>query len=411
MPFTFKLSRRMARFRPWSPLVLGGALVSLACAGIDAASPSAPEAPFVPSTPSTPAVPTVDAVEVLPSTATVPASDSVRLQAHGRTEQGDSVPLAVTWEVPAGAAISAEGMFVASVPGTYQVVGTSATLARRKKADTAIVVVTPPPSPAAECAAPKAGWIWCDDFEQDRLARYFEYASDGGSFMRAGGVGKDGSYGMRGRFAAGQVSAGALHLAFGRTPQAKFRPVDAGTANYRELYWRFYVKHEAGWTGGGGNKLTRAFIFASPDTWAQAMIAHVWSGGKDPSWNYLILDPASGTDASGKLVTTTYNDFANLRWLGKVQGRTPMFDGSHVGSWYCVESHVRLNDAGQSNGVFEVWLNGQLEGQKTAMNWLGSFSAYGLNAVYLENYWNAGSPKAQERYFDNLVVSTSRIGC
>ena len=72
---------------------------------------------------------------------------------------------------------------------------------------------------------------------------------------------------------------------------------------------------------------------------------------------------------------------------------------------------MRLNDAGQSNGVFEVWLNGQLEGQKTAMNWLGSFSAYGLNAVYLENYWNAGSPKAQERYFDNLVVSTSRIGC
>jgi hypothetical protein len=31
--------------------------------------------------------------------------------------------------------------------------------------------------------------------------------------------------------------------------------------------------------------------------------------------------------------------------------------------------------------------------------------------VFVENYWNTGSPVAQERYLDNLVVSTQRIGC
>jgi hypothetical protein len=31
--------------------------------------------------------------------------------------------------------------------------------------------------------------------------------------------------------------------------------------------------------------------------------------------------------------------------------------------------------------------------------------------VFFENYWNTGSPKLQERYFDNIVVSTQPIGC
>jgi hypothetical protein len=39
------------------------------------------------------------------------------------------------------------------------------------------------------------------------------------------------------------------------------------------------------------------------------------------------------------------------------------------------------------------------------------YQAYGFNAALLENYWNVRSPKAQERYFDNLVVSTEQIGC
>ncbi|HSG47707.1 MAG TPA: hypothetical protein VLA43_07855, partial [Longimicrobiales bacterium] len=82
-----------------------------------------------------------------------------------------------------------------------------------------------------------------------------------------------------------------------------------------------------------------------------------------------------------------------------------------VGEWQCVEARVRLNDAGQSNGVFQLWINGSLEAERTGLNWVGAFDDYGLNAVYLENYWNAGSPVAQERYLDNFVVSTTPIGC
>jgi hypothetical protein len=261
-----------------------------------------------------------------------------------------------------------------------------------------------------ECSAPGAGWIFCDDFEQDRLGAYFEYDPKNGSFVRASGVGNGGSYAMKARFAAGQVDAGALHLAFGRTPQAIFRPADAGTANYREIYWRFYLKYQPGWAGGGGHKITRAFGFGSPTSWAQTMFGHVWSGAR-AHINYLVLDPASGTDLAGNLVTTAYNDFPNMRWLGVARSSTPIFDAAHVGSWYCIEAHVKLNSAGQSDGVFDLWINGNAEASRTGLNWLGNFSAYGINALYLENYWNNGSPAAQERYFDNFVVSTQRIGC
>jgi len=45
------------------------------------------------------------------------------------------------------------------------------------------------------------------------------------------------------------------------------------------------------------------------------------------------------------------------------------------------------------------------------LNFVDSYTDYGINAIFIENYWNSGSPKEQQRYFDNFVVSTKRIGC
>ena len=277
-------------------------------------------------------------------------------------------------------------------------------------------IPTSPPPPQAtslvrECDAPEPDWIWCDDFEQNRLDSYFEYNSANGDFVTVEGVGVETSRGMRGRFREGQQGAGWLHLAFGRTPQSFFRAVDSGTSDYRDIYWRFFVRNDSSWSGGGGHKLSRATVFASENTWAQAMIAHVWSGGSDGSHYYLVLDPASGTDESGDLATTKYNDFENLRWLGVARGTTSLFGPDMIGEWHCVEARVRLNDAGSSNGLFRMWINGIEQPGRDDLNWVGTFDQYGINAVFLENYWNGGAPKDQERYLDNFVVSTERIGC
>ena len=266
------------------------------------------------------------------------------------------------------------------------------------------------PAATAECASPGAAWIWCDDFESNRLSSYFEVKDEAGAFTRVSGVGQTGSYGMRVTYPPGNPTAGNFKLAFGVTPAAYVRPVDAGTRKYREIYWRMFVRTQAGWTGQGPKKLSRAMVLAT-SSWQQAAVGHVWTPGADGAPT-LQIDPARGTDAGGiALRTTEYNDVANFTWLGAMPGTTQVFSAANANAWFCVEAHMRLNDAGQSNGVFELWINQNLEARQTTLNWLGSYAGYGINAIFFENYWDGGSPVSQSRYFDNIVVSTERIGC
>lgn len=305
---------------------------------------------------------------------------------------------------PAVATVNSSGLVTAKSAGSVVINATS-----EGKTGSATLTISPSPSQQGGCASPQPAWIWCDDFEQDRKSSYFEYQTDSNSFLRVAGVGRNGSMGMRAHFAAGQVSAGALRLAFGKTPSAYFRAVDGGTANYREVYYRVYVRNQSGWIGGGGDKLMRAIVFSASD-WSEAAIGHVWSGSS-PNENYLLLDPVSGTDTAGTVQTVGYNDFAHFRWLGSAQSQTPLFDAAHVGNWYCVEVHMKLNTPGQLDGVVELRINGNLEAQRTGLNFLGKYQTYGINAVFLENWWNSGSPQAQERYFDDFIVSSQPIGC
>lgn len=268
-----------------------------------------------------------------------------------------------------------------------------------------------PLTPCFEWTSRHPEWIWCDDFEEDRLHSYFEYDRRNGQFMRTEGVGVGGSTGMRVTYVPRQAQNGRLHLAFGQTPAQSMTPVDEGIRNYREIFWRISLRHHPNWIGGGADKLTRAIVFTSASR-SQAAIGHLWSGslpGSDP--NILYIDPASGTDEAGVVKSTVYNDFPNLRWLGAAGGRTPLFDKEHVGRWYCIEAHMRLNSPGQADGILEYWIDDELEARRDGLNWVGTYLTYGINAVFLENYANSGTPMTQERYWDDFIVATARIGC
>jgi hypothetical protein len=138
------------------------------------------------------------------------------------------------------------------------------------------------------------------------------------------------------------------------------------------------------------------------------MIAHVWSDQSDN--NFLMSDPVSCV-AGSTVQCVGYNDFAHFTWLGGTRGTTAVFASPNLGTWKCIEHHVKLNDASQSNGVSEFWIDDHLEVSRTGLNFVGSYSAFGINAIFFENYINNGSPQAQSRYWDNIVVSTQRVGC
>lgn len=257
-----------------------------------------------------------------------------------------------------------------------------------------------------ECDTVKSSWIWCEDFERDRSGDYFE-----GRVDRQLGFGINDSTAAAFHYKAFTKGGGGIKIAFGRTPSTYIKPVDTGTLDYREVYWRMFVYLPANWVGNGADKLSRATVLADSN-WSQAMIAHVWSGSDPgPDSQLLLIDPASGTDLEGNVITTKYNDFGKLRWLGYERSQFPIFAKQNFGKWQCVEAHVKLNESGLANGLFQLFINEKLEAESTELNWVGGYSAYGINTVIFENHWNNGSPVKQTRYFDNLVISTTPIGC
>ncbi len=252
-------------------------------------------------------------------------------------------------------------------------------------------------------------WIFCDDFEDStalvRQGRYFEYDNNGGDFIVVDGAGMANSRGMRGLWQVGEIDAGHLSLGFGRNPNPYMNKGIRSNEDFKEVFYRMYLKMDSGWQGSPA-KLSRASIITDA-SWSQAMIAHLWSDAQ----SHLLIDPVQCVGTDNRPACIGYNDFSHMTWLGARSGRTTIFDSQHSGQWICVEHHVKLNDPGVSNGVQEFWIDGQLEVNRNDLNFVRSYGSYGINVVFFENYWNTGSPRLQGRVFDNIVVSTRRVGC
>jgi hypothetical protein len=246
-------------------------------------------------------------------------------------------------------------------------------------------------------------WLWCDDFESDSSLEqnYFDVNRAGGRFGVVADTAYAGTHALRNGYAAGVVDAGGIKFSFGKTPVAPKRYTDR---NFDDVYWRFYMKTAPNWIGQP-LKVTRATIFSSAN-WAQAAIGHLW---QDNALG-LALDPVSGVSGA-TVVTTGWNDFPNMKWLGMTVGQEQVYASANREKWYCIEVHMQLNSSGKSDGVFEFWIDDKLQARKASLNWRGSYTAYGINALTLEGWANDGAPQNQNRYFDNLVVSTNKIGC
>ena len=253
---------------------------------------------------------------------------------------------------------------------------------------------------AAQPHETDAAVIWCDDFDDDKQqVRYAEKSGATTDEVRFGESGKS----LRMHYPKGGRGIGGRKVSFGDSPTYPSKTVRR-TEAFTDVYCRIYVKHEYGWTGGGPAKLSRATSLVPPG-WRQAMIAHVWSSGEA-----LTLDPASGV-RDGKVVTTKYNDFGNLRWLGnRPVSRFKLHSTEESGRWVCVEARAKLNTPGGKDGLNQLWIDGGLESERRNLDWRGSYAEHGINAVFLEAYWNRGSPVDQCRWIDNFVISTAPIG-
>ena len=100
-----------------------------------------------------------------------------------------------------------------------------------------------------------------------------------------------------------------------------------------------------------------------------------------------------------------------MKWLGnKPVSQFPIHATEESGYWVLVESRAKLNTPGKNDGINQLWIDGRLECERRDLNFRGSYTKYGINAVFLETYWNKGSPVTQSRWYDNFVISTKPIG-
>ena len=80
--------------------------------------------------------------------------------------------------------------------------------------------------------------------------------------------------------------------------------------------------------------------------------------------------------------------------------------------WYCLEMEVKANTPGERDGYVKVWVDNQLVLNRQNMNLRGNYSL-GITRFQIghqadrQDYIEVN----EYRWWDNIVISTSRIGC
>ena len=84
-------------------------------------------------------------------------------------------------------------------------------------------------------------------------------------------------------------------------------------------------------------------------------------------------------------------------------------------TWYTIKMYVKMNtvnnNGGINNGILRVWLNDELEVNRTNMKFIDDTSAT-ITELWLDNYFGGGnkSPQTQYVYIDNVIAATTEMG-
>lgn len=248
-------------------------------------------------------------------------------------------------------------------------------------------------SPEAVCS--RASTILCEDFESDEREHWSDYGNN--NFVVAADEGMAGS-GLRQRYELGQVDAGYLGFFFGDHP----RGADARAGErFDEVYLRWYHRFAPGWPASYPPKMARVRSHYVSCDWCFAWAEHFWitEGGvahSDPVSQIPYPDGGSYVDSA--------------RWLGIEESALDF--SRRDGEWVALEMRVRLNTPGQDDGRVTFWADDELVLDRSGLNVRGSYEGTGINVAMIDTYWNGGSPEdSLERWYDNVVVATERIGC
>jgi hypothetical protein len=326
MPFTFKLSQRLARFRHL------GLLASAALAACEQLS-----------TVVNPAPPQLAVVVVSPNPVTLQPSQRQPFRAFGRTQTGDSVAVGVVWSATGGA-ISAAGVYTAGpTPGTYQV---TASQSGGSLASSASVTVLPTPSGGTWPNEP-VGFTVLSDYDFGAPVPATNQGDPlGGGWRDWWNTAGRGTRVLDNTAPLSPSFAYQFHYPIGFVSGLEPAMIEyVFPTRVQELYWGFWWKPSNPFQsdGSGVNKI--AFVWTpsgstdllyfdlSPNPWRIRGMDDLIAGG----------GPDAGKRNEPNVTTTVIT----------------------LGQWHRIEIYVKYSTGGNANGIMKWWVDGVLNGNYT----------------------------------------------
>lgn len=173
--------------------------------------------------------------------------------------------------------------------------------------------------------------------------------------------------------------------------------------NLDEVYIRFYFKMDK---PSGGSKFLKLFGQKDePRGYANTTFAINYYSGK--------LEEISYGDGSG----TSNDTQAVIKYNGQhtdgsveVLKATESFDGAD-GNWHCFEAYMKYNSDGKRDGEYQVWIDGTTRIHAVNIKNRHDDNSMFFKNIDLANYCHSNFETPWNLWYDNVVISTKRIGC
>jgi hypothetical protein len=163
------------------------------------------------------------------------------------------------------------------------------------------------------------------------------------------------------------------------------------------VFARWYHKFEEGFTSQEGRgtlppKCGRMRCFEAP--WGAVYTVLFWIEGKDGH-----ISIQQHTRAPG----------VHREWLPNYDTTFLLNDPGNIGRWIHMELGVTLGEGLRSDRV-QAWADGKLICDIDKQDLAGGYRELTLNAMSWDCYWNGGAPRAESRFYDDLVLADRPIG-
>lgn len=245
-----------------------------------------------------------------------------------------------------------------------------------------LVIILSDISIASECdnwQIQHSEWLWCDDFEDSSpLTNRYEDVSTNG-MNRSLDDSNQGQASLKQSYSTNQTNAGWV-----------IKVNDGGFPDH--MFYRVYHKFSAGYTVFPP-KLSRIGHRQRGTTWKEIFRVHTWLKNNGEVTLDVLAENSTQANSGGYLP---------LRNSGYTLA-------NHADEWVAIEVEVQLNTPGMSDGLYRLWIDDNLLVEALNIDLRGNTNDK-INEVMLDTYWNAGATSPLDRYYDNFVISTSKIG-